>query len=68
MREQHGLDGPSVDLQMAILLVGFFAAALRHAAVEQVLLAVHLEMMHRAGHFAGCATEGEFHGASDTSS
>ena len=61
VRQKHRGDRSGLHRQMAILLVGLFAPSLRQPAIEQVALAVHIQLMQGAGHYACRAPEGQFH-------
>ena len=60
MGEDHRFDGSGIDGKIPVEVFGLFAPALEHAAIEQVLFAIHFEVVHGAGHSAGRAVKCEF--------
>jgi hypothetical protein len=55
MREKHSLDGGAGNREIAVQPLGLLTAALKHAAIEQVVLAIDFEPVHRAGDASGGA-------------
>ena len=47
--------------KVGIALRGFLSAALEQAAIEQVVVTIDVEVMHRPGDSAGRAVERDFH-------
>ena len=50
--------------EIAVQPLGFFAASLKHAAIEQEMFAVGFEPVHGAGDAAGRALKCEIHSRS----
>ena len=59
--EHDGVDGAGREGQFPVFLLGFFAAALKHAAIEENRDAVRFQFVLRSGDAAGRAVKCEFH-------
>ncbi len=66
VRKHHGVYGGARKRQIAILLVGFFAASLIHAAIQQEALPGSLDPVHRSGDLTGSTPECELQFSSGT--
>ncbi len=68
VREHHGRHAGGIHGQVPVLAVGIFAPPLRQAAIEQVALAVYIQLVQGTGDFACRTPKGQFHlGASEPS-
>jgi hypothetical protein len=59
--EHHGMDGSGGKGQVAVAILGILAAALIQAAVEQIVLAIDLQVVHGPCDRSGRAPECNFH-------
>ena len=61
MRQHHRGDVPAGKRKIPVALLGLLPASLILAAIQQIALAVHSQLMHGAGDGLGRAPECEFH-------
>ena len=61
VREDHGIHRLHRKRKMAVPLLSLLAVALVHAAIQQVTLAVRIELVHGAGDRLSGSPESEFH-------
>jgi len=59
--EHHGINGSCTEGQVAVAMLGILAAALVEPAIEQVALAIDLQVVHGPGDRSGRAPECNFH-------
>jgi hypothetical protein len=61
VREQHGIDRGNLEWEFAIALLGFLSAALKHAAVEQIVRAFRLQLVCGTSDAASGAMKRDLH-------